>query len=49
MASYKTYNWLLTMRITGSPNKDSPSVVLSDEKKSSQSGSELKSPIHLNK
>lgn len=32
----------------GSPNKDSPSVVVSDEKKSSQSGSELKSPIHLN-
>lgn len=33
----------------GSPSKDSPSVVVSgDDKKSSQSGGELKSPSHLN-
>ncbi|XP_065890051.1 cyclin-L1-like [Dysidea avara] len=42
-------NSVLTSR-NGSPNKDSPLIVVSDEKKSSQSGSELKSPaIVVNK
>lgn len=38
-----------SLYIEGSPSKDSPQIVISDEKKSSQSGSELKSPDHINK
>ena len=35
---------MTSLFLQGSPNKDSPLIVVSDEKKSSQSGSELKSP-----
>jgi len=40
ISHYKFVNYLFR---AGSPNKDSPLIVVSDEKKS-QSGSELKSP-----